>query len=242
MSNAISLDEFRADLPPDAKLWRYMTLPQLLDLIIANRLWHNRLDQFDDPTEGRWTNATLEAIAASHGAHVRDQFIAGEEQFRARSYASCWHQNDNESLEMWRIYALKGQGVAVQTTFERLIGSIGPRNDTDDVLEPIQIRYIDYASDGFPPAFLQTAAFFKQDGFAFENELRLFTWRPRGDGHPVGMYFPANSEDLIQRIVLGPYQDNWLRETTRAVISRIMPSDGVPVEISDSRFDVLRSR
>lgn len=97
---------------PELTVWRYMQLPQLLHLLAGETIWFSRLDKFDDPTEGSWSQGTFDFWKKSNPWLTEDtfrQFVAAEPRIRRQMYASCWHENTSESLEMWRVYALKGQ-------------------------------------------------------------------------------------------------------------------------------------
>ncbi len=241
MSNEVERDV----LPSDLKLWRYMSLPQLLALLTSNSLWFSRLDKFDDPTEGSWARGTLEAWTRHNPTIGEHHFLqVAEESLRLREqmYASCWHANDDESLDMWRLYCLKNQGVAVETTYGQLKDAISSASSEDgdegDEIIPGRVVYVDFRTAAMSANML-APAFYKQDGFASEREIRLLIWRrgssaaPPGAA-PDGISIPALMNNLVNTIWIGPFQPTWLRGMLQTVVPTLLPS----VRISTSRFDL----
>jgi hypothetical protein len=44
---------------------------------------------------------------------------------RRQTFVSCWSASEYESHALWRIYCPSHHGVALQTTFSKLAGSVG---------------------------------------------------------------------------------------------------------------------
>ena len=42
------------------------------------------------------------------------------QEIRKYMYINSWHMSEHESVAMWKLYDLTGQGIAIQTTFRRL--------------------------------------------------------------------------------------------------------------------------
>src|ERR1017187_2968717 len=41
-------------------------------------------------------------------------------EFNSRALISCWHENEGESVAMWKLYVSGREGVAIKTTVGRL--------------------------------------------------------------------------------------------------------------------------
>lgn len=47
------------------------------------------------------------------------------EKDKKRVFVNCWHLNEYESAAMWDLYLKNEEGVAIQTTFNRIKKSLG---------------------------------------------------------------------------------------------------------------------
>lgn len=53
-------------------------------------------------------------------------------------YANCWNSSDHESEAMWRLYSR--EGIAVQSTYRRLVLSLGTFKDKGIRVQPVTYR------------------------------------------------------------------------------------------------------
>ncbi len=120
----MKLNHYNPEFPilDDAKAWRYMSLPKLINLIEDNEIYFARLDSFDDPLEGLCFSirSTMEMKRLSQNSTATEPFktlfegmhISKKEikKWQVGSFASCWHITENrkdESLAMWDLYTDK---------------------------------------------------------------------------------------------------------------------------------------
>lgn len=87
----------------------------------------------------------------------------------------CWHMNDGESDAMWKLYSKNDDGIAIQSTYERLSESFN--KSTNDIYIG-EVEYIDYDTwkpeDGSPlNEFMRFI--YKRKPFEHEKELRAVT-------------------------------------------------------------------
>src|SRR6266516_2749899 len=107
----------------DAPLWRYMTFEKFCWLLETAKLYHARLDQFEDPFEGCVTKEYARMRAAETEP---SQVVANQNEpwvhksLLYRTYAACWHASTHESDAQWRIYANDSADIAVMSTIARL--------------------------------------------------------------------------------------------------------------------------
>jgi hypothetical protein len=126
-----------------------MDFAKFIAILSQRGLYFPRADSFEDPFEGaaglerrrvEWDRYYVEffkdAIRTAPGVGVGDaisqdfidrdarrlldQLSSTANQARSR-LVSCWHANDGESEELWRLYSSPGTiGVAMQTTVDAL--------------------------------------------------------------------------------------------------------------------------
>ena len=102
------------------------------------------------------------------------KFRANARKWRNINYVNCWHVSDYESEAMWRLYTGgEGNGVAIQTTFERLYNAL-PLDFSVDFGLVNYINYRDYNTGSSGKSihpFL--APWYKRESFAHEKEFRV---------------------------------------------------------------------
>jgi hypothetical protein len=88
---------------------------------------------------------------------------------------SCWHVAEDENASMWKAYAARGQGVAVQSTLSRLV-----RAFPDDIgltqgltIYVGLVQYLDFrTADVEAPSNAYAPVLWKKAFFRDERELR----------------------------------------------------------------------
>jgi hypothetical protein len=88
--------------------------------------------------------------------------------FSQLAYVNCWHMNPGESAAMWGLYLKSDEGIAVQSTVRRLMGSLSATSDE------IVIGSVIYYGQGRAPALMRAIdlLFRKRKSFEHEHELR----------------------------------------------------------------------
>ena len=156
---------------------------------------------------------------------------------------NCWHENDNESEAMWKLYASQGYGVAIKSSFGRLVRSFKTR--LPDIIA--RVNYISY--DAMPMPLVSSAPFLhKRISFEHEHEVRALITehkerasatrpkqRPVGserfsysardvdystDVCDVGLNYDVDVGQLILEVVVSPYAPPWLVDLTCSVVER----------------------
>src|ERR1022692_1387995 len=155
------------------KVWRYLDLAKFIWLLENQKLYLSRLDLLNDPHEG----TTHRLLAAMRDLQLKE-FGGGElltqiprinQQSRRSLYVNCWHLGNTESEAMWRLYCPGENGVAIQTSYSKLVESIS----YDHSLYIGRVTYIDYESQGFPLNNAFYPVMHKRISFAHEQEVRL---------------------------------------------------------------------
>jgi Protein of unknown function (DUF2971) len=100
-----------AAIPPETKIWRYLTFAKFASLLESSKLHFTRADQFDDHFEGAWPKKDLQ---------LKADLSIQTDHFRPLVAVSCWVELAHESAAMWRLYAPGHEGVAIATSFGKI--------------------------------------------------------------------------------------------------------------------------
>ena len=237
----------------DMPLWRYQDFPKFVSLLDSGELFFTRADKFEDVCEGAsgfnfQKAAIYDKIKPSLTLKVKSQLRAAgienptddevekklreetdalfetQENKRKEYFVSCWHANERESEAMWKLYiTAKKQGVAIQTTMERLCYSIGKSG-----FEVGGVNYISYEkpleSDAEP-------IWYKRTAFKHENEVRAIFHEVGTclEGMPVKM----DLNILIERVYISPSAPSWFA----ILVKRVMNKYGLNKPVEYSRLD-----
>ena len=157
-------------LPPDTRLWHYMTFTKFMALLSTRQLFFPNIKTLAeaDPFEGLFTRFELPARFL-HVRPIRENHPFGDraareehyEQVREKNaaenlwyyrqaqttcfYASCWHKNIGESAGMWALYANFHEGIAITSTQARVEAAVkGPEGVPTHPADTVFSLPIDY--------------------------------------------------------------------------------------------------
>lgn len=218
----------------DQRLWRYVDLERLVDLLNRSALYLSRADLLGDPLEGTFPKRTLlERQALVDKTSTLMPFLPAEWQIseyrraqkdlREWTYITCWHMLEHESVAMWSLY---GRDVALRTTYGRLTTGLA-----GTPIELRQVRYIDFEDDVIDFLNTNTAFVHKRREFAHEHEMRGIwfdqegfqdlTWHGPFD-FPLdpGKWFKVDPNHVIEAIVVAPGMPPWKRDVIEEVCRR----------------------
>ena len=94
-----------------------MDVARFLTLIHEGKLYFARGHELGDPWEGVWTKPASDQILSRNSPEFDRQWA---KEFNSCALISCWHENDRESVAMWKLYVSGREGVALKTTAGRL--------------------------------------------------------------------------------------------------------------------------
>jgi len=197
-----------------AKLWRYVDLARYADLLLKKQLFFSRADKFEDPFEGRFKKAG-DNKSLKKPEKIKE--VKRQNEKRTEITISSWHQNNDESYAMWKIYAKGSYGIALQTTFEKLKYSF---NATD---KPVYIGKVNYYDENNDSLHVDSNSFIpflrKRAIYKYENEVRCcyalparekFEWQQQDIYN--GVFIDIDLNEMIERIYISPYSPNWIRD------------------------------
>jgi hypothetical protein len=245
---------FKEPKPETARLRRYMDLAQFLFILEKQTLFSPSVATLAkaDPYEGEPLPAKLRA-AQAQGAEALRTFRLNCEVFKHLNFYNCWHMNDGESDAMWKLYRKGSDGIAIQSTVERVKHSF--HNSLADTVYMTLVEYIDY--DCFTPPntlFAPSDYMYKRLAFRHEQEVRLGTCRsdvrsefldaegriraaptnpsvtfrdillhPEQEGVDVSVNVPV----LIERVVIYPFAPSWFSNLVTSLCKRLGYDFGV---------------
>jgi len=252
-------EEDASGLPPippeDTMIWRYLDFTQLTSILERESLWFSRADMFDDPLEGSHSRATVDTrkqryhnskISDEHVDRIAQAMSESVKLFRRSTYLNCWHLNERESMAMWELYSIEGQGIAIQSKVGKLKEALraeGGHINRGDASVPEEmpgvksftlgaVQYIDYDKHITPERNLLAPLFHKRRSFEHEREFRVATSRfgeVLGDDGildmdrldlPAGEYINININQLIDKIYVSPSSADWFLELVEVIAGR----------------------
>ena len=208
---------------PAVKVWRYLDLPRLIWMLSTGALAFTRIDTLEDPFEGsvpapvyeQWKEKNSELVTRARAGLRRQAFV------------SCWHANNVESEAMWRLYCGSHDGIALQTTYEKLDASL-----QKGVFLGL-VNYRDYECDTEAPGDALALLMRKRQAFEHEHEVRALIWpavTPPGllpkDLRPdeTVINVPWDADRFLEHIYVSPYAEEWYRDVVAAVIKNFAPA------------------
>jgi hypothetical protein len=141
-------------IPPeksDRKIWRYMDFTKFVSMLARQCLYFTSLKKMSeqDPFEGLLPDTyfqcrswkTVDDIPEHERWRLTMHSLTGESPvdmvksqmedfakrvFNARKmfYVNCWHMNNYDSAAMWSIYASRGSGIAITSSYDSLQASL----------------------------------------------------------------------------------------------------------------------
>jgi len=205
---------------PDVKIWRYMDFTKFVSVLENQALFFPNITVLTDKLEGYLSKASVNTINdkiqtdTEEANDLKKQFPVLKVG-RHFNYVCSWHVNEYESAAMWRLYLKSEEGIAIQSTFNRLKESF--QGATIDVSISM-VKYIDYDKEVIPWNNLIAPALYKRKSFEHERELRAIVFKT--DQNCNGMYVPIDVDILIEKIYVAPKSPEWFLSLVRQVVSR----------------------
>jgi hypothetical protein len=216
----------------EARIWRYSDLAKFVRMLDTKKLFFASAKALTDVYEGTLTRPSLQkaVVLYAQGQDVNPERIF---EFIAKIPAqmlgvNCWHLNDNESPAMWQMYARDHQGIAIQSTFDRLARSFATY-ETHVYIG--KVKYVDYDKATIDPRDIKQWMLHKRLEFAHENELRAVTFLK--DHNALGIEVACDLSVLIEKVYIAPVAPDYQIDVVRAVCKRF----DFPIEITPSSLD-----
>lgn len=221
---------FQSPSDENIKIWRYMDFTKFISMLENKSLFLVRADRFEDPFEGSFPRSNRDQRIKYYnvpGGEEKDfliNFGAVAKLIKNSTMINCWHINDFESAAMWKLYLKSNEGIAIQSTFQRLCDCFN-HFDNPDVHIGV-VNYINYDSDQIPEGNSFYPFLYKRKSFEHEHELRVI-WTTFDGLNPsearqvgIGAHFYVNLEILIEKIYIAPTAPAWFKELVTKMMSK----------------------
>ncbi|SEQ34555.1 hypothetical protein SAMN04488038_105297 [Solimonas aquatica] len=221
----------------ESLVWRYMSFAKF-DWTIQNKcLWLCRADLLGDPWEMSLSGEQLRLVINRHpitpigeaqreSAEERAKRILG--LWRSRTFVCCWNKSQHESNALWKIYCKNPDGVALQTTHQKL-ESIKDRHSLHPVTYPVP------GSSNRTPTHTDLVTK-KRPMFSYEEEVRIVFHdesNEAGTANGVRLEFDL---DLIESIRVHPEAGEAFFEVVTNIVQTYAPKFRGKVAWSDMRL------
>jgi hypothetical protein len=219
---------------PQTIVWKYLDLSKFLDLLLSQKLFMSRSDKFEDQYEGTFSEPTFEEIKKI--AENKPEFLDYYKSHREKIVISSWHINEYESFAMWQIFTKNNEGLAIQSTVERLQVALLPEQKTKQYIG--EVNYIDYKKELIPFDDNFFPFLFKRKSFQYEREVRIIT-----DVTELqieikhGYKIDVDINQLIEKIYIHPKSENWYKNLVIQLMSEL--GFNFNIEKSDLESDIL---
>jgi hypothetical protein len=211
-------------------IWRYMDFTKFVSLIDTNALFFSRADHLSDRWEGASTQENLRRrrflVEEFPNPEAMIEDMSGiYRSLPLHTFVSCWHLNDVESDAMWQLYASRGQGIAIQSTFERLVGSFQRDENSSFDVRVGKVKYLDYVRDVFFDGNTFVPFLHKRSSFEHEHELRAILQDVppcAAQAAPLADNLLVNVDlrMLIQNIYLAPTSVEWFNSLVKNIVRK----------------------
>ena len=211
---------------PNIMIWKYLDFTKFIDLLTSKKLYFSRFDKFDDIFEGSLPRKSVLARTDQlkyFGVEDNTELLSDEFwdkiglDLKQKFAASCWHMNNHESTAMWKVYLKTNEGVAIQSTYNRLYNCL---NETKDPIYLSVVHYKDFETETIHWGNRMVPFVHKRISYGFEQELRAIIKSDDGydldkGGYKVGI----NINKLIENIFIAPAAPIWFTELVKTLVA-----------------------
>jgi len=226
------------------KIWRYMNFDKFASLIGEESLFFCRADKFGDKWEGVFPVRMIQKFELDKiqiPSMDGNSYTHCEWQIQKEGPShliNCWHVNNDESLEMWKIYTKnKHPSIAIQSTISRLKNSFCATSERVWIGE---VEYIDFRKWKPKNRFFNVSTpnilksfFLKRHCFKYENEVRAIINKAYSKyKSKIGILVKIDLNKLIECIYLSPNTD----QEGKKQISNLLKEHNYSFPINRSRL------
>lgn len=194
----------------NSKIWRYLDFPKFVSLLNEN-LFLAQSIYLPDKFEGFWPKTYPNM----------DEYL---KKLREYTCINCWQKNEVDSALMWEVYPKSNNGIAIQSTFDRLCECVGGE------INDLYAGEVDYSDKTlklelgltFEP-FFKKRKYFKED-----NEIRIIYQeidvgtqkKSNIDFVKHGIYIKVDLDKLIENIYISPNAEKWFSDLVQSVVDK----------------------
>lgn len=225
-------------IPPkneEQVIWRYLDFTKFVSMLDTKSLFFTRADRFEDEFEGSVPkkHALLRDVQLKemvdkgllNEEYRNDFFQIHNQNAKKEKGINCWHMNEHESAAMWKLYLKSNEGIAIKSTYKKLVNSLStsPYN-----IFIGKVTYIDYDKDFFPFNNGFYPFVHKRKSFIHEKELRAIIWFEDGINSPLlhnldlsyGLNIEVELDELIDSIYVSPTAPKWFYDLVKSIVEK----------------------
>lgn len=240
--------DFSKELEGIDKIWRYVNFTKYADLLQRKQQYFvsgSKLQEID-PYEGHFQKSFFlypERVDEFDKQWLEQKDAKERNEDPKSVFINCWHINEEQSDAMWKIYSRLEEGIAIQTTFEKLKKSF---RDHIQRVYARKVRYVDNKKKDTSISWIPHRFSRKGKSFSHENELRMFVegrdnamkcvasedgknwgWDivPQEkmipiDGNENGIYVNVNLSDFIEKVYVSPFSEEWFLDLVKSLTEK----------------------
>jgi hypothetical protein len=219
---------------PNTVVWKYLDLSKFLDLLLSKKLFMSRSDKFEDQYEGTFSEPTYEEIKKI--AENNPEFLHYYKSHREKVAVSSWHINEYESFAMWQIFTQNSEGLAIQSTVNRMKMALESETQYQQFIG--EVNYIDYKKEYIPFDDVFFPFLFKRKSFQYEREIRIISDVTQSNIKlNDGLKINVDINQLIEKIYIHPKSENWYKKLVIQLVEQL--GFDFTIEKSDLESDIL---
>jgi hypothetical protein len=215
-------------MDPAQRLWRYLGFSRFLWLLQRRQLWLAPADRLD-PWELALTNDEIAYLIQRHPIPSFDgqspETPLGRtkritELWRKTTFINCWCANHHESHALWRVFCGPNEGIAIQTTWEKL-------SQLAHNLHLVEVDYTGYDGKVRTPQ-LEKVSIRKRHMFEYENEVRIVAHDDTVNANLIrdefGYRLPFDPATLVEAVVVHPEADESFYDVVVQAVDTYAPA------------------
>lgn len=218
------------------KIWRYMDFTKFVSMLDTKQLFFTEFRKFEDPFEGQFPDGnrieTMKKLEKDFAGNQQMLDFLHKENPIDRStkglhslgnyFINCWHENEDESAAMWKLYSDHEKGIAIQSTFKNLCDCFF-EYENDVAIGKVQ--YLNYKKDSIPwgnELKIYKPFIYKRKSFVHEQEIRaiVFISNKVNNEKKDGIYVPISLDTLIEKIYISPMSKKWFFDLVKSVLKK----------------------
>ncbi|MGA2915294.1 MAG: DUF2971 domain-containing protein [Sedimentisphaerales bacterium] len=169
----------------DNVVWRYLTFPKFISLLVYGALWFPKLNILQDQFEGYIPSKVQNKMHNEHQKlkklfhpdlhqQIDEMLIKNVKDGRELTVVNCWFLGEHESKQMWDEYVGSTEGVAIKSTIRKLSTYIYVYPEFSHIGK---VKYVDLSSyelSSYEANQAHERAFLKdKNKYSHENEVRI---------------------------------------------------------------------
>lgn len=225
--------DFKQPEDTSIKVWRYLSLTKFLDLYFTESLFLSRIDLLNDKYEGTYTKINSTTGLRFPQVTISSGLVLSQEEYTLRMrqslFVNCWRMDNHESEAMWRLYCPSNEGIAIQTTYEKLAKSL-PENPK---VFMGKVEYLDYETESFDSTNHFNFILHKRKSFEHEKEIRIATSLANYmNDHNIpiverGIRIQTNLLINIEAIYINPFAEEWFLD----IVQKLFHSLDIKIQL-----------